>query len=303
MSAAIDANGALRHLGRMEASAEFFGSCFVAGTKVLTPTSEKNIESIVVGDTVVSADPESGEIAHHQVKSLFKTSVPVVLNIKIGEATITCSPEHPFWVPGEGWQEAGKLKPGTLLLNKQGQALGIESIERREGHFTVYNIEVEGLHAYFVSELAILVHNKALKVHKPHLPQRGGIWDGIEGESGWYSDNTSVQSITNGEPVIFKDQYPDFSKWALDEVEMQVTGKPKTDDRLANKAYAEKTGMLKKNGKPNRSESERYVDQNNLTWHHVPETNKMQLLPRDLHDNVIHSGGASQARQRLGTTR
>jgi len=41
----------------------------------------------------------------------------------------------------------------------------------------------------------------------------------------------------------------------------------------------------------------------NLTWHHVPGTNKMQAIPQPLQENVRHSGGAYQARKDLGTTR
>lgn len=75
------------------------------------------------------------------------------------------------------------------------------------------------------------------------------------------------------------------------------------DKRLANKAFAEQQGLLKKNGEPNASQAAKYVDEKDLTWHHVPESNKMQFISKDLHNNVKHSGGASQARQRLGTKR
>lgn len=173
LGGAMDVNGNIRSWGKMDVATEFSGACFVAGTKVLTPAGEQNIETIALGDTVISADPESGEIANHQVKNLFKTSVPVVLDIKVGEVTVTCSPEHPFWVPGEGWLEAGKLQPGTLLLTKEGATVSIGSIERREGCFTVYNVEVQGLHTYFVSELKILVHNKSAR--SPVGTDGGGI--------------------------------------------------------------------------------------------------------------------------------
>ena len=47
------------------------GSCFVAGTKVLTPNGHKAIEKIIVGEAVVSANPETGEVSNHLVKKLF----------------------------------------------------------------------------------------------------------------------------------------------------------------------------------------------------------------------------------------
>ncbi len=76
-----------------------------------------------------------------------------------------------------------------------------------------------------------------------------------------------------------------------------------TDQRRANDAFAEQQGMLKKNGKPHRGKAEEYIRENDLTWHHAPGTSKMQALPKPLHENVKHSGGASQARKDLGTTR
>ena len=39
----------------------------------------------------------------------------------------------------------------------------IRSIQRYVGVFPVYNIEVDGLHTYLVSELGVLVHNKAMR--------------------------------------------------------------------------------------------------------------------------------------------
>jgi hypothetical protein len=74
---------------------------------------------------------------------------------------ITCSPEHPFWVPGTGWLEAGALKPSMPLLTKAGPEIYIDSISRRNGSFTVYNLHVDEINTYYVSDMEILVHNKA----------------------------------------------------------------------------------------------------------------------------------------------
>jgi Pretoxin HINT domain len=83
-----------------------------------------------------------------------------VLAIQVGAETITCTPEHPFWVPGQGWKTAQHLQVGDSLLSQAGQPLSIESIQPQEGQFQVYNIEVEGFHTYHVSSLQILVHNE-----------------------------------------------------------------------------------------------------------------------------------------------
>ncbi|MGB7415978.1 MAG: RHS repeat-associated core domain-containing protein, partial [Thermosynechococcaceae cyanobacterium] len=139
------------------------GGCFIAGTPVLTPNGGKSIESLKIGDVVISTDPETGDVENQVIKNCFNKKVPVTLNIHIGPSTITCSPEHPFWVIKKGWVLAGNLTAGSQLLSEDGEIYTISLIERREGIFTVYNIEVDGFHTYHVSELSILVHNKASK--------------------------------------------------------------------------------------------------------------------------------------------
>ena len=137
--------------------------CFVAGTKVLTPQGEKNIESLIVGDKVCALDTSSKEERVQLVECAFIRSVPTVLDIQIGETSITCSPEHPFWVPQQGWLKAKELQIGSTLFSLYQGDVTVEHIQIRTGTFTVYNIEVNGLHNYCVSPLGILVHNKAMR--------------------------------------------------------------------------------------------------------------------------------------------
>lgn len=296
---AARAAGSIDDVLRSSEHMETTVGCFVAGTFVLTPEGEKAIDTLQIGDTVLSANPESGQIASHKIVNRFQHIVPVVLDIRIGSTTITCSPEHPFWVPKCGWVEAGKLSPGNFLSTKEGKIALVDSIQAREvkeGPFKVYNIEVDGFHTYYVSELGVLVHNKARKVNKPRLPDKDGYWSGDPGSSDWHSTNPDANNITEGKPIPFKDDYPDFSEWSQAEVDIDVTGKQSTDNRRADKAYAQQQGFLKKNGTPNQSVSKKYRVDNNLTWHHVPGSNKMQLLPRGLHGNIPHTGGAADAR-------
>lgn len=156
-------------------------ACFVAGTKILTTQGAKPIESLVVGDEVYAHDPISGERASQRVSWTFVRTVPVVLDIQVGETTITCSPEHPFWVPDIGWQKAGKLELGDSLLTTANQVVRVDSIKRREGSFTVFNITIEVINTYFVSDLGILVHNKPMRINRTTADdqlERGHKWRG-----------------------------------------------------------------------------------------------------------------------------
>lgn len=142
-------------------------ACFIAGTKVLTSQGAKSIEALSIKDEVYAYDPISGQSGNHSINQTLKRTVSVVFNIQVGDTTITCSPEHPFWVSDTGWRKAGKLKPGDCLLTRANQIVLIDSIERREGSFMVYNITVDVLHTYFVSDLGILVHNKPMRLPDP----------------------------------------------------------------------------------------------------------------------------------------
>ncbi len=136
--------------------------CFAAGTQVHTDQGLKSIELLNVGDRVASLDPKSGKQATQPIARVFVHMVPVVLDIQVGETLITCSPEHPFWVPGSGWQKASTLVPTTPLLSKKREVVRVNLSRHREGTFEVFNIEVDGLHTYHVSDAGILVHNKAM---------------------------------------------------------------------------------------------------------------------------------------------
>ena len=151
------------------------GSCFVAGTSVFAPSGPRSIEQLAVGDAVLAAAPADSRRAAARVFRTTARDVSAVLDIRIDRTTVTCTPEHPFWVSGVGWRTAGSLEVGMPLLSLGGQAQVISEIVTRAGDFTVYNLEVEGLQTYFVSDLGILVHNKAWELLPPLRPALGRV--------------------------------------------------------------------------------------------------------------------------------
>jgi RHS repeat-associated protein len=90
--------------------------CFVAGTKVLTPVGEKPIEELQVGEWVVACNPELGVVENCRILQQFERESSIVLDLLVDGETITCTPEHPFWVPERGWVEAEALQVGTQLM-------------------------------------------------------------------------------------------------------------------------------------------------------------------------------------------
>ena len=88
-----------------------------------------------------------------------------------GEEIVT-TVDHPFYVQGRGFVEAGKLLVGDKLLDVNGNILLVEKfyIELTEKPVTVYNFQVEDFHTYLVGRLGVLVHNAGDDYAKPTEP-------------------------------------------------------------------------------------------------------------------------------------
>jgi hypothetical protein len=127
---------------------------------VKTPSGDKPIEGLRVGDQVLAADPETGEPQARTVTHTFERTSLALLDLRVSGTTITCTPEHMFRTAAGEWRRADDLRPGSRLVTVSGELGKVESISRREGRFTVYNIEVGQLHTYYVSSLGVLAHNQ-----------------------------------------------------------------------------------------------------------------------------------------------
>ena len=77
-----------------------------------------------------------------------------------GEEIVT-TVDHPFYVQGRGFVEAGKLLVGDKLLDVNGNVLLVENldVELTDDSVKVYNFQVEDYHTYHVSGFGVLVHN------------------------------------------------------------------------------------------------------------------------------------------------
>jgi hypothetical protein len=133
--------------------------CFSAGTQVITEDGPKSIENIREGDLVWSQSDRTGEITLKRVKQVFVNVAASLIVLHSGTNVVECTPAHPFWVAGEGWVAAGQIKVGDELWTRSGERVAVNGIEHKQGQFTVYNVEVEDTHSYFVGGSAVLTHN------------------------------------------------------------------------------------------------------------------------------------------------
>jgi hypothetical protein len=155
-------------------------NCFVAGTQIsMADGSQKNIEDIVIGDSVLSWSERDQKIVSGQV---VETHAPLhnnLVDITIGEVSVTCTPDHPIYVKGKGWCSVrpdltrGRY-PGfsdipisklyvsdTCFVISSGALTEMQVgsiVVKNEKNVETYNFRVKNTHTYFANKL--LVHNK-----------------------------------------------------------------------------------------------------------------------------------------------
>ena len=134
--------------------------CFLAGTKVSTVEGMRNIEEISVGEEVYAENTISGKPEKRKVTRSSHQKTSTFVYLRINGSEICCTMEHPFWHKEKGWIKAGELLPGDTLKQRDGQFVKVTYIcQKKSEEQWVYNLEVEGMHNYYVAEEELLVHN------------------------------------------------------------------------------------------------------------------------------------------------
>lgn len=142
----------------------------------------KAIESIEIGDKVWAWDHLGGAASPRSVVRVFRRWDQLVLEIKYqaegsqASLSIYTTREHPFWVEGGGWAPAKDLSAGDVLHGLPGSIGQTRVIAvQPHGRADVFNIEVEGLHNYFVGDVPVLVHNRSeITLTDPYVTLRRG---------------------------------------------------------------------------------------------------------------------------------
>lgn len=133
-------------------------SCFVAGTPVWTQTGPVAIETVQVGDMVLSQDPFTGELDYRPVMETSVGPLSPILNLKIENETLGTTRGHRFWVANSGWKMSKFLEPGNRLVALGGYPELHQVEEGKESQ--AFNLVVGQFHTYFVGNQKLLVHDK-----------------------------------------------------------------------------------------------------------------------------------------------
>ena len=215
-------------------------ACFVGGTLVHTEEGTKPIEDVNISDLVWSYDELTQNWGLSRVSDLLIHNYnDAIYTIEVANVTIDATSNHPFWVvsgqllasrprpvdiPDEEfrnssdgrWTEAKDLRPGDLLLTRNGSFAEIKSVNQDYKNITVFNLSIDELHNYAVSEIGVLAHNKAapkaapkkrLSGRDPPISPRQRLHtDGTPGKS-QFNPNVNADDITRtaweqGKPVF-----------------------------------------------------------------------------------------------------
>jgi Pretoxin HINT domain len=137
------------------------GGCFTSHTPIaLSNAATKPMYSVQIGDLILSRDEVTGKIAEQKVLHIWTHEVNELLLLKLSnDEEIETTKEHRFSIEDKGFVSAGSLEIGTKLDNYAEKNIQIVAIESRYQDVTVYNIEVDKFHTYFVGNTGVWVHN------------------------------------------------------------------------------------------------------------------------------------------------
>ena len=135
-------------------------ACFAAGTMVQTVDGPRAIESIQVGDRVLSQNSETGLLAFQPVVGVHRSKPTPTVRLAIGDESIVATGIHRFWKAGKGWIMARDLKAGDRVRMIGGTAT-VRSIESGKTQ-PVFNLDVAENRNFCVGTNGLLVHDFSL---------------------------------------------------------------------------------------------------------------------------------------------
>jgi hypothetical protein len=141
--------------------------CVAAGTLVSTPTGERAIEDLAIGDLVYALDPHTGERVATAI-NFVRSKTRRCLDFQIeGGATLRCTHDHPVYSPDHhSYANAGHWRSGELthmlVVTDEGlERRRVAHVEQAPEDCVVFDIGVEHeLHNFLANR--VLVHNKSV---------------------------------------------------------------------------------------------------------------------------------------------
>jgi tetratricopeptide (TPR) repeat protein len=131
--------------------------CFGQGTLVHAAGGARPIESIQIGDRVLSQNTSSGVLSYQPVMAVHRTKTAATIRVAVERETIVATGIHRFWKTGKGWTMARDLKAGDRL-RMPGSVVEVRAVENDKNQ-TVYNLDIAENGDFFVGRQGVLVHD------------------------------------------------------------------------------------------------------------------------------------------------
>lgn len=91
--------------------------CFPANTKILTPTGQKELSSLRIGDIIVSYNVNTGEFENKPVIDTFKLYPHDIVKVRLSNGKeIACTANHPFYTLNGEWKKARELNESDYVM-------------------------------------------------------------------------------------------------------------------------------------------------------------------------------------------
>jgi hypothetical protein len=131
--------------------------CFAKGTPVWTKTGQRPIESLEMGDLVLSQNVNTGELRYKPVIARTLRPAGPIVQVATEDEKFLATRGHPLWVEGVGWRMTKELEDGAVLhsLAGCGRIRTVVPATDRE----TYNLVVADFNTYFVGASGVLAHD------------------------------------------------------------------------------------------------------------------------------------------------
>lgn len=136
--------------------------CFAAGTLLMTGDGLAPIETLQVGDVVLSMDEATGTLANKRIEKVFIYEDRPYYELTVASAdgtltVVTVTDDHPVYVQGTGWVKSSELRTGDRLRAQDQSLMKVVSFVPTGKTGRTYNFSVADFHSYFAN--GIWVHN------------------------------------------------------------------------------------------------------------------------------------------------
>jgi predicted lipid-binding transport protein (Tim44 family) len=164
------------------------GGCFAAGTLVQTPSGNRAIESLALGDTILGYDESSGR-QPVVVEGIYQNRSPLFIP-HTDHGTLATTTEHPLLDSRGDFRTAETFRLGGEIETTTGIAK-VLAIERRTTVQPVYTLTVSGSHTFTAN--GFVVHNKG----------GGGFGGGFHSSGGYRTGGGPFDPTSLLLPLIF----------------------------------------------------------------------------------------------------